>query len=57
MLENHLVKQVYMWNQITVLIILEWYEIIRKSEFKDKIPDIPIKNKKESGNRYLLVDQ
>ena len=46
MLENHLQKQVYMWNQITAFIFLEWSEIIKKSEFKDKIPDFPIKNKK-----------
>lgn len=57
MLENHLLKQVYMWNQITVLIILEWFEIIRNSKFKNKIPDNSIKNKKDENKfeKLLLI--
>ena len=54
-LENHLEKQFYMWNQIAGLVILEWYQIIQNSEFKDKIPDIPIKNEKDEKKFEKLL--
>lgn len=54
-LENHLQKQVYMWNQITAFIILEWHEIIMKSEFKDKISNIPNKDKKDEKKFEKLI--
>lgn len=54
-LENHLEKQFYMWNQIGGLVTLEWFEIIQKSELKDKIPDIPIKNKKDEKKFEKLL--
>jgi len=54
-LGNHLEKQYYMWNQIAGLIVLEWFETIQNSEFKDKIPDIPIKTKRDKKKFEKLL--